>query len=366
MFERFRWGLTSGERYSTGPLTPQKRGIHCACQHFVSERVGVLAEYGGVAVRLPLGLRSLTLLRCFFRHSSLVLVLCSCLTLQVMAPKAYLKAKPKLLQRRCAKGQGPGLRRYWAELHGWSFTRSCFWAGNLHKTRLRLIGPPLFPTSKRRRACSCFDDRNNVSSKERSAGTRCSLPSTLGDLFMTVATLGLGQFALLGHQQWREKQGVHAPQTKVHCLQADERKAAALRPANQENVSRRRFIPTSCAPQQECIILAAGRLQHRPPGGPKNKPAKEYYFRKREVAKTDPKMGPRGGPIFGSVQIKTQPDKRSPCFLLRIPRARMPLAPLTFPALAVPCSWPAICIDLSDTLHKRQIRTRSDPAASAT
>ena len=48
------------------------------------------------------------------------------------------------------------------------------------------------------------------------------------------------------------------------------------------------------------------------------------------------------------------------------PRARMPLAPLTLPALAIPCSWPAICIDLSDTLGKRQIRTRSDPAASTT
>ena len=60
MFERFRLGLTSGERYSTGRLTPQKRGILCACQHFVSERVGVLAEYVGVVVRLPLGLRSLT------------------------------------------------------------------------------------------------------------------------------------------------------------------------------------------------------------------------------------------------------------------------------------------------------------------
>ena len=73
MFERFRWGLTSGERYSTGRFTPQKRGIHCACQHFVSERVGVLAEYGGVVVRLPLGLRSLTLLRRLSRHSSLAL-----------------------------------------------------------------------------------------------------------------------------------------------------------------------------------------------------------------------------------------------------------------------------------------------------
>ena len=39
------------------------------------------------------------------------------------------------------------------------------------KTRLRLIGSPLL-TSKRRRACSSFDDRHNVSSKERSAGTQ--------------------------------------------------------------------------------------------------------------------------------------------------------------------------------------------------
>ena len=43
--------LTSGEH------TLQKR---CACQHFVSERVGVLAEHGEVAVRLLLGLHSLT------------------------------------------------------------------------------------------------------------------------------------------------------------------------------------------------------------------------------------------------------------------------------------------------------------------
>ena len=46
-----------------------------------------------------------------------------------------------------------------------------FGAGHLRKTRLRLIGPPLL-TSKRRRACSSFDDRHNVSSKERSAGTQ--------------------------------------------------------------------------------------------------------------------------------------------------------------------------------------------------
>ena len=171
MFERFRWGLTSGERYSTGRLTPQKRGILCACQHFVSERVGVLAEYG-VVVRLPLGLRSLTLLRCLSRHSSLVL--CSCLTLQAMAPKAYLtgKSKDKVAAKKTRKKPGgPRLRRCWAELHGWSFTRSCFWGWTLAQNQASLDWAPLL-TSKRRRACSSFDDRHNVSSKERSAGTQ--------------------------------------------------------------------------------------------------------------------------------------------------------------------------------------------------
>ena len=53
--------------------------------------------------------------------------------------------------RGCADGASRGL---------------AFGAGNLRKTRLRSIGPPLFPTSKRRRARSCFDDRNNVSSTQ--------------------------------------------------------------------------------------------------------------------------------------------------------------------------------------------------------
>ena len=139
MFERFRSELTSGERYSTGRLTPQKRGIHCACQHFVSERVGVLAEYGGVVVRLPLGLRSLTLLRCLSRHSSLVL--CSCLTLQAMAPKVHLtgKSKDKVAAKKTRKKPGgPCLRRCWAELHGWSFTQSCFWGWTLAQNQASL------------------------------------------------------------------------------------------------------------------------------------------------------------------------------------------------------------------------------------
>ena len=73
-----------------------------------------------------------TLLRCLSRHSSLVL--CSCLTLQAMAPKAYLtgKSKDKVAAKKTRKKPGgPRLRRCWAELHGWSFTRSCFWGWTL-------------------------------------------------------------------------------------------------------------------------------------------------------------------------------------------------------------------------------------------
>ena len=178
MFERFRWGLTSGERYSTGRSAESIAPASILCPS-VSE------SYGGVVVRLPLGLRSLTLLRCLSRHSSLVL--CSCLTLQAMAPKAHLtgKSKDKVAAKKTRKKPGgPCLRRCWAELHGWSFTRSCFWggAGHLRKTRLRLVGPPLL-ASKRRRASSSFDDRHNVSSKERSAGTQAvACRSALGDL----------------------------------------------------------------------------------------------------------------------------------------------------------------------------------------
>ena len=95
-------------------------------------------------------------------------------------------------------------------------------------------------------------------------------------------------------------------QTNIHYLQADEREATALHPANQEYVAPKTFH--SCQPRPPTRIQKAGRKaapKQRPPGGPKNKTAKEYYFRKREVAKTDPKMGPPRGPIFVTAQSKT-------------------------------------------------------------
>ena len=128
----------------------------------MSERVRVLAECGGVDVKLVLELRSTTLLRWLFRHSSLVL--CSCLILQVMAPKAYLtdKAKPESLQRRRAKSLEALLAKVlggvaWMELHA-----VLPWSWKVAQNQLRSIGPPLFPTSKRRRACSCFNERETM------------------------------------------------------------------------------------------------------------------------------------------------------------------------------------------------------------
>ena len=106
---------------------------------FCFRACGVLAEYGGVVVRLPIGLRSLTLLRCLSRYNSLVL--CLRLTLQVMAPKAYLtgKSQAKVAAKKTRKKfEGPCLRRCWAELHGWSFTRSYFWGWTLAQNQASL------------------------------------------------------------------------------------------------------------------------------------------------------------------------------------------------------------------------------------
>ena len=115
---------------------------------------------------------------------------------------------------------------------------------------------------------------------------------------MTVATLELGQFPLAAKAQ----------QTKAHCLQADEREAAALHPATQENVApRRRFIhveeerlplrraTASCARQrQEYIKLAARRLQNRDSQAvAKTRPLKNTIFGKERLSKRSYKWGRR-------------------------------------------------------------------------
>ena len=135
MFVRFKWRLTSGER--TGRHTLQKRGIYCVPAFCVRAcwSLGGVRRSGN---QIALGLRSLTLLRCLSRHSSLALG--SCLTLQVMAPKAYLtvKSQAKVAAKKIRKKLEVLLAKV-LDLHRWSFTRSCFWGGHLHKTRLRLI-----------------------------------------------------------------------------------------------------------------------------------------------------------------------------------------------------------------------------------
>ena len=74
--------------------------------------------------------------------------------------KVAAKRRKKSLKGHACKGAA------WMELHA-----VLLLAGHLRKTRIRLIGPPLL-ASKRRRACSSFDNRHNVSSKKRSAGTQ--------------------------------------------------------------------------------------------------------------------------------------------------------------------------------------------------
>ena len=131
-------GLTSGERYSTGRLAPQKRGIHCACQHFMSERVGVLAECDGVGGRLPLGLHSHSAPLPFPAQFACALFLLDFAgngAKSVPTGKNQAKVAAKKTRK---KPGGPCLRKCWAELHGWSFTQSCFWGWTLAQNQASL------------------------------------------------------------------------------------------------------------------------------------------------------------------------------------------------------------------------------------
>ena len=176
-------------------------------------------------------------------------------------------------------------------------SRGLAFGPDLRKTRLRWASSVSY--KQQSRACSCFDDRHNVSSKERSAGTQavaCQALWVIYDRCYTwIRTVCAARSSAMAGKARRPRTA-----DKVHCLQADEREASALHPPNQENVARRRFIHASRARQQEYRKLAARRFQNRD---------------RQAAPKT---MGPPRGPIFVTVQSKTQPDKCSPRFLLHI------------------------------------------------
>ena len=184
-----------------------------------------------------------------------------------------------------------------------------FGAGHLRKTRLRLIGAPLL-TSKRRRACSSFDDRHNVSSKERSAGTQAVACQALWVIYDRCHT-SIRSSAMAGKAR-RPRTG------RQRYIAYRLISAKSQRPAHQKNVAPKTSHSRQPRPPR---IQKAGRKaapKQRPPGGPKNKTAKEYYFRKRKVAKTDPKIGAAARSHFCERSKQNQPDKRSPRFLLHI------------------------------------------------
>ena len=157
-----------------------------------------------------------------------------------------------------------------------------FGAGHLRKTRLRLVGPPLL-ASKRRRACSSFDDRHNVSSKERSAGTQAVACQALWVIYDRCHTwIRSSAMAVKARR----------PRTGRQRYIAYRLMSTAPHPANQENVAPKTFH--SCQPRPPTRIQKAGRKaapKQRPPGGPKNKTAKEYYFTQKRGCQNGPKNG---------------------------------------------------------------------------
>ena len=172
MFGRFRWGLTSGERYSTGRLPPEARNL----LRLPAFCVRACRSLGGVRRT-----RSQNTTRIALTHSTPLpfptQFACALFVRGIAGDGA--KSVPDR-QRQAKVATKKTCKRPGALLACEGAGRSCmdgasrglaFGAGNLRKTRLRSIGPPLFPRNKRRRACSC-SDRNNVSSKEHSTGTQ--------------------------------------------------------------------------------------------------------------------------------------------------------------------------------------------------
>ena len=163
--------------------------------------------------------------------------------------------------------------------HAWrscmdGFTRFCFGAGHLRK-------------------------RHNVSSKERSAGTQAVACQALWVIYDRCHTWIRSSAMIMAEKARRLRTG-RQRYIAYRLISAKPQRCTL----HQKNVAPNTFHSRQPRPPR---IQKAGRKaapKQRPPGGPKNKTAKEYYFRKREVAKTDPKMRPPRGPIFVTVQSK--------------------------------------------------------------
>ena len=217
--------------------------------------------------------------------------------------------------------------------------------------------PAKAPEAKKK-ACSSFDDRHNVSSKQRSAGARAVACQALWVIYDR-CYIWIRSSAMAGK--------VRRPRTRRQRYIAY--KLISTKPQrctlHQNNVAPKTFHSRQPRPPRIQKTGCKAAPKQRPPGGSKNKTAKECFFRKREVAKTDPN-GAAARSHFCDRSKQNLAREALAALPVAHPRARVLLAPLTLPALAIACSWPAICIDLSDTLDKRQMRTRSDPAAPTT
>ena len=173
------------------------------------------------------------------------------------------------------------------------------------KPKLRLIGPSRFPTSKRRRTCSCFDDRHNVRNVQAAAYQ--GLWVIYDRCHTWIRTVCAARSSAM------TEKARHPRRQRCMAYRLMSAKPT-LHSANQETAARRRFIHASRVCQKEYRKLAATRLQNRGrQAAPKTRPPKNTILGKERLPKRT-----RGGPIFVTVQSKTQPDKSSPRFLLHI------------------------------------------------
>ena len=233
--------------------------------------------------------------------------------------------------------------------------RSCMdEARHLRKTRFRLIGPPLFLQARE-------SARVHVLMRYVPAGTQvvaCQVLELIYDRCHTwIRTVCAARSSAMTEKGRRPR---IADKDIPHRLMSAKPQRGTLQTKKMqpEDVS---FMPAAPAKKNTESWLQGSKTGRQ--AAPTTRPPKNTILEKERLPKRTQKWDraelPRG-PIFVTAQNKTQPALAA--LPVAHPRARIPLALSALPALAIPCSWPAICIDLSNTLDKRW--TRSDPAVS--